>query len=178
MSRHAPALPVWRWQQLQGTQHFPTVQLHAGYRETSGVGRRPVLTPDEVLRLPIEEALVIVRGKKVLRVHKMDYSLHPAYRELHSCKASAHVPAWRAALKAGGEESDRTAGPLPQTPPSLPPGKPGKRVPPRRKSPAKTSDIETSAPKPPTDGVIAIDKIPFSSNHNTMEVSLWNCTTD
>ena len=25
------------------------------YRETSGVGKRPVLTPDEVLRLPIDE---------------------------------------------------------------------------------------------------------------------------
>ena len=32
------------------------------YRETSGVGKRPVLTPDEVLRLPIEQALVIIRG--------------------------------------------------------------------------------------------------------------------
>ena len=48
------------------------------YRESSGVGKRPVLTPDEVLRLPVDEALVILRGHKVLKVHKMDYSLHPA----------------------------------------------------------------------------------------------------
>ncbi len=65
------------------------------FRETSGVGKRPVLTPDEVLRLPLEEALIIIRGKKILKVDKMDYSLHPEYHKLHSCKASSHVPEWR-----------------------------------------------------------------------------------
>lgn len=65
------------------------------YRETSGVGKRPVLTPDEVLRLPIDQALVIIRGKKALKVNKFDYSKHPEYPKLRSCKASAHVPEWR-----------------------------------------------------------------------------------
>ena len=68
------------------------------YRESSGVGKRPVLTPDEVLRLPVDEALVILRGHKVLKVRKMDYSLHPAYKQLRECKASAHIPEWRKAL--------------------------------------------------------------------------------
>ena len=67
----------------------------ADFRETSGVGKRPVLTPDEVLRLPLEEALIIIRGKKILKVDKMDYSLHPEYSKLRSCKASTHVPQWR-----------------------------------------------------------------------------------
>lgn len=58
------------------------------YRESSGVGKRSVLTPDEVLRLPVDEALVILRGHKVLKVRKMDYSLHPAYKQLRECKAS------------------------------------------------------------------------------------------
>ncbi len=65
------------------------------FRETSGVGKRPVLTPDEVLRLPIDKALVIIRGKKILKVDKMDYSKHPDYPLLRSCKASAHIPEWR-----------------------------------------------------------------------------------
>ena len=38
------------------------------YRETSGVGKRPVLTPDEVLRLPIKMC-VRDRGSTVLRNH-------------------------------------------------------------------------------------------------------------
>ena len=65
------------------------------YRETSGVGKRPVLTPDEVLRLPIDEALIIIRGKKILKVDKLDYSKHPDFSLLHSCKASAYIPEWR-----------------------------------------------------------------------------------
>lgn len=65
------------------------------YRETSGVGKRPVLTPDEVLRLPIDKALIIIRGKKILKVDKMDYSKHVEYPKLRACKASAHVPDWR-----------------------------------------------------------------------------------
>ena len=92
------------------------------YRETSGVGKRPVLTPDEVLRLPIDEALVIIRGKKILKVDKLDYSKHPDFLLLHSCKASAYVPEWRrlemeavdAAKGAGkhnsGSEEPKTAG--------------------------------------------------------------------
>ncbi len=65
------------------------------YRETSGVGKRNLLTPDEVLRLPLEKALVIIRGQKLLQVDKYDYSLHPEAKLLHSCKASTHVPEWR-----------------------------------------------------------------------------------
>ena len=78
------------------------------FRETSGVGKRPVLTPDEVLRLPLEEALIIIRGKKILKVDKMDYSLHPEYSKLRSCKASAHVPQWRL------QEQDARAAPKPE----------------------------------------------------------------
>lgn len=65
------------------------------FRETSSVGKRPVLTPDEVLRLPIDQALVIIRGKKALKVNKFDYSRHPEYPKLRSCKASSHIPEWR-----------------------------------------------------------------------------------
>lgn len=70
------------------------------FRETSGIGKRPVLTPDEVLRLPIEQALVIIRGKKVLKIEKMDYSRHPEYSKLKPCKASCHIPDWQRAFPA------------------------------------------------------------------------------
>lgn len=65
------------------------------FRETNGVGKRPVLTPDEVLRFPIDQALIIIRGMKALRVDKFDYSKHPEYRKLKSCKASSYTPEWR-----------------------------------------------------------------------------------
>ena len=65
------------------------------YRETSGVGKRKLLTPDEVLRLPIDKALIIVRGRKILQVDKCDYTKHPDSKKLISCKASAYVPEWQ-----------------------------------------------------------------------------------
>ena len=45
--------------------------------------------------LPIDEALIIISGKKILKVDKLDYSKHPDYSLLHSCKASAYIPEWR-----------------------------------------------------------------------------------
>ena len=84
------------------------------FRETSGVGKRPVLTPDEVLRLPIKQALVIIRGQKVLKVDKMDYSKHPEASKLRSCKASAHIPEWRRLEQEQPKPS--AAQPKPQTP--------------------------------------------------------------
>jgi len=64
------------------------------YRETSGVGKRKLLTMDEVLRLPINKALVIIRGRKVLQVDKFDYTSHPEADKMVPCKASEHVPEW------------------------------------------------------------------------------------
>lgn len=95
------------------------------YRETSGVGKRNLLTPDEVLRLPLEKALVIIRGQKLLQVDKYDYSLHPEAKQLHSCKASTHVPEWRL-------EQEKS----PQ--PAAPPPKPAKAA--QRKAKPATQD--------------------------------------
>lgn len=64
------------------------------YRETRSVGRRKLLTMDEVLRLPITQELVILRGQKVLRLEKYDYTLHPDAKKLRPAKASEHIPEW------------------------------------------------------------------------------------
>lgn len=64
------------------------------YRETYSVGKRKLLTPDEVLRLPITDALIILRGQKVLKVQKFDYTKHPESKKLRPVKASAHIPEW------------------------------------------------------------------------------------
>lgn len=53
------------------------------------------MTADEVLRLPLDEALIILRGQKVLKVGKFDYTLHPESGKLKESRASDHVPAWR-----------------------------------------------------------------------------------
>ena len=65
------------------------------YRETHSIGKRKLLTPDEVLRLPLDEALIILRGQKVLKVGKYDYTLHPESRKLKESRSSDHIPEWR-----------------------------------------------------------------------------------
>ena len=67
------------------------------YRETTGVGKRKLLTMDEVLRLPIHKALIIIRGRKLLMVDKCDYTRHPNSKKLSPAKASAHIPQWQTA---------------------------------------------------------------------------------
>ncbi len=99
------------------------------YRETSGVGKRKLLTMDEVLRLPIDKALIIIRGKKLLQVDKCDYTKHPESKKLTSCKASSHIPEWQK------EKPKEVNNALP--------------------APAKRSGIKKKAPAP---GVVPTDK--------------------
>lgn len=62
-------------------QSIAIAQIIPQYRYTEGLGRRRLLTPDEVLRLPNTELLVIIRGQKVLRAKKFDYTGHPYAKE-------------------------------------------------------------------------------------------------
>ena len=57
-------------------------QVIPQYRETQGHGKRKLLTPDEVLRLPRDEMLVIIRGQNILKLNKFDYTRHPMSREM------------------------------------------------------------------------------------------------
>lgn len=74
------------------------------YREVSSIGRRNILTMDEVLRLPVDQALVIIRGQKILKVDKFDYSSHPEAKKMIPCKASSYIPRWQPS--ASTKESD------------------------------------------------------------------------
>ena len=65
------------------------------YSETSSVGKRKLLLPDEILRFPLNQALVIIRGQKVLRVRKFDYSRHSEAKKLVLEKTEEHIPEWR-----------------------------------------------------------------------------------
>ena len=74
------------------------------YRQTSSVGKRKLMTPDEVLRLPLDQALIILRGQKVLKVEKFDYTLHPESSKIKVCRACEHVPEWRKAPEKEDED--------------------------------------------------------------------------
>ena len=101
------------------------------YRETSGVGRRKLMTMDEVLRMDIDKALILIRGKNVLEVDKYDYSKHPEAKKLRPSKAASHVPAWRANQ------------PQEKQTPSAPPSQAAEKKPAQKKKPASTEKVVT-----------------------------------
>ena len=94
------------------------------FRETSSVGKRPVLTQDEVMRLDNNQALVIIRGHKPLKVQKFDYSRHPEAGKLKSCKASNYVPQWRQKELEAGKDTVIESSPKPSVKEKAPKKKP------------------------------------------------------
>ena len=70
-------------------------QVIPQYRETQGQGRRKLMTPDEVLRLPHEELLVIIRGQNMLKLRKFDYTRHPMSKELVPASIQDYNPRWQ-----------------------------------------------------------------------------------
>ena len=57
-------------------------QVIPQYRQTQGQGKRRLLTPDEVLRLPNQELLVVIRGHNLLKLEKVDYTELPLSKEI------------------------------------------------------------------------------------------------
>ena len=79
-------------------KNFHTIRLTdyvPEYAESASVGKRKLLLPDEILRFPLSEALLVLRGQKVLRIKKYDYSKHPESLKFVPQKAEDHVPEWR-----------------------------------------------------------------------------------
>lgn len=109
-----------------------------------------------MLRLPITQALVIIRGQKALKVEKMDYSKHPESSKLRDCKASAHIPEWREL------EEQAQPKPAPRPPPAPSRGKrPQKAGKEEAQGSRHTAGTKQAAPAPSTeapDGIITTDK--------------------
>ncbi len=157
VSSHSRQLGTWRM-----SDYTPE------FRETNGVGKRPVLTPDEVLRLPIDEALIIIRGRKPLRVDKFDYSHHPEARKLTGTKASAHIPEWRKLeTQRAAEEKAAWENAAPPAAPAAPPKQRKKKQKPPPEAPTPIPEEPPIPPEePPTEGPPLDDGFFLSSRDN------------
>ena len=65
------------------------------YKETSSVGKRQLMNLDEILRMPMDEALIILRARNVFKVKKFDFTKHSESKKLKKRKAIAYIPKWR-----------------------------------------------------------------------------------
>ena len=116
------------------------------YRETSGVGKRKLMTMDEVLRMDIDRALVILRGRKVLEVDKYDYSKHPEAKKLRASKAASHTPAWQLEQ----QQAERRTSSAPAKPKPPRPKAPAQKAAPAKQSASpKENPPSSEAPTPP-----------------------------
>ena len=77
-------LSTWRF-----SDHTPE------YKETKSEHPRNLINPDEVMTIPMDEALIILRAKNVFKVKKYDYTRHPESKKLKKRKAVAYIPEWR-----------------------------------------------------------------------------------
>ena len=67
-------------------------QIIPQYRHVEGMGRRKLLTPDEVLRIPNEKMLCVVRGCNVLMLDKLDYTRHPYSKMIRRVSVYDYYP--------------------------------------------------------------------------------------
>ena len=73
-------------------QTIALAQVIPQYRQTEGQGRRRLLTQDEVLRLPNDELLCIIRGHNILKLKKLDYTKHPLSRKIRRISVLDYQP--------------------------------------------------------------------------------------
>ena len=73
-------------------QTMAVAQVIPQYRHTEGQGRRKLLTPDEVLRLPNEELLCVIRGQNVLKLNKFDFTKHPMSKKIRRVSVMDYNP--------------------------------------------------------------------------------------
>ena len=97
---------------MTNRQSIAIAQVIPQYRYTQGLGRRRLLTPDEVLRLPNDQLLIIIRGQKVLRAKKFDYTGHPYAKEC----VKASIQDYPLLQRAPAVEPE----PVPETPDPMP----------------------------------------------------------
>ena len=73
-------------------QTMAVAQVIPQYRHTEGQGRLKLLTPDEVLRLPNEELLCVIRGQNVLKLNKFDFTKHPMSKKIRRVSIMDYNP--------------------------------------------------------------------------------------
>ena len=72
-----------------GNRFYPTSTV------TESETRRPVMTIDEFLRLPLDVAIVLIKSNRPLKVLKFVHTEHPYSKEIVELNAIYHIPVWR-----------------------------------------------------------------------------------
>lgn len=101
------------------------------YSQTKSNTQRPLMDPDEIMRMDNRECLVLLRGQKPLRLYKIIPDEHPSFGQLRDVRVSDDVPH-------GRQEEEK-----PKAKPTQPPECPGEQ-------PAAPVEQESVPPPPPS----------------------------
>jgi type IV secretion system protein VirD4 len=78
------------------------------YSITRSATQRLLMMPDEIMQMDNKECLVLIRGRRPLRLQKIIVEELPEYALLKPCRVTEYVPAWREAEeKAGHKRRER-----------------------------------------------------------------------
>lgn len=73
----------------------PLVREMRSYTQNKTGTGRPLMMPDEVRRLPKNQAILLIRGSKPLKLTKITPEEHPYFSKLKPCKAIDYEPLWQ-----------------------------------------------------------------------------------
>lgn len=62
------------------------------YSQTKSSTQRPLMYPDEIMRMDNQECLVLLRGQKPLRLYKIIPDEHPSFGQLRDVRVSEYIP--------------------------------------------------------------------------------------
>ena len=65
------------------------------YSITRSATQRLLMMPDEIMQLDNKECLILIRGRRPLRLRKIIVEEMPEYPALKPCRVVEHIPAWR-----------------------------------------------------------------------------------
>ena len=114
------------------------------YSQSRTTTQRPLMYPDELLRLDNSKEIVILRGQKPLLLSKINPDDLPGFSEMPRVRVVNYIPQWRVREE---QEKERTkAAPVPPAPPAPKPSPEVQPVP--ENPPAETAPVPTSPPEP------------------------------
>lgn len=73
----------------------PVLHTTRPYTHNKTSTGRPLMMPDEVRRLPKDQAILLIRGSKPLKLCKITPEEHPFFDKLKPCKAIDYEPLWK-----------------------------------------------------------------------------------
>jgi type IV secretion system protein VirD4 len=73
----------------------PILNTTRPYSQTKSNTQRALMLPDEILRMPNEQALVLLRGQKPLMLYKIIPDELPLFKRLSTSRIIDYAPVWR-----------------------------------------------------------------------------------